>query len=133
MRRAFASVALVAVAVGAFAQSEFLQQIEAATHPVRFPVRHADPWTIKMLLEGMQVRQPENGTLGFGAGFGGGMAGGFGGGAGAGFGGGQAGGGGAMGGAAGGARGVLPPGGYLIVNPTDNSLWWIPERRRPAP
>jgi hypothetical protein len=153
MKRVLASLICIATVGSAFAQMDVIRTIQGATGPVRIPVRSADPWMIKMMLEGVEVRQPEYSTIQGNQFFGGGQFGGFGGGAG-GFGGGAAGGGGmnfggaaggpagpggaagggmgAPGGAAGGGaqqgRGLLPPGGRLVVNPTDNSLWWMPER-----
>ncbi|HSI71895.1 MAG TPA: hypothetical protein VK934_01860 [Fimbriimonas sp.] len=134
--------------------------IEGATRPVRVPIRSADPWAVKAMLEGTPISQPEISTImgvrgfggGGGGGFGGGMGGGnfgggqsggqgFGGGqSGSGFGGGNSGGGnagsgaggnfGGQGGGQGTGRGLLPPGWRIMVNPTDNSLWLIPDQIR---
>ena len=68
--------------------------------PVKFPVMSADPYLIKTLLEGGQATAPELSTLWFLRGM---------------------------------PRNVgkngagLLDGGHLIVNPTDNALWWIPD------
>lgn len=68
--------------------------------PVRIPIRSADPWMVKAALEGLSVTQPEMSTI---PGFGG------------------------LGQAAGQAVGKFYSGGKLIVNPTDNSLWFFPD------
>ena len=84
---AFFALALVAVAP---AQQDIPALIQNATAPVRVPVRFADPWMIKAILEGREVRQPEISTIaatqgfGGGGGFGGGQMGGQGGGFGSG-------------------------------------------------
>ncbi|MBC8066138.1 MAG: hypothetical protein H7Y17_15000, partial [Chlorobia bacterium] len=85
--------------------------------------RHADPWAVKVLLEGGDLRHPELSTIL--ALMGGGGQGGLGGGRGAG-GQGQGGQGGL--GGPGGGNGTSPlfPDGKFIVNPGDNSLWFIP-------
>ena len=67
--------------------------------PVRIPVRHADPWAVKTMLEGGQLQFPELSTI---------LA----------------------------LMGRAPPAssggtsliedGKLVVNPADNSLWFIP-------
>ncbi|AIE83435.1 hypothetical protein [Fimbriimonas ginsengisoli] len=67
--------------------------------PMRIPVRHADPWTIKAMLEGVPLRSPETSTL---PGFAG-----------------------VMGNATNAANRFLKDG-ILVVNPTDNSLWYFP-------
>ncbi len=69
--------------------------------PRRIPIRHADPWMVKALLEGMAVRSPEMSTM---PGFQG------------------------LGQNAANAVGSLVKGGRLVVNPTDNSLWFFPDR-----
>ncbi|HWD37654.1 MAG TPA: hypothetical protein VG944_02315, partial [Fimbriimonas sp.] len=68
--------------------------------PIRVPVHHADPWMIKALLEGHAVQAPEVSTLV----------------------------------AIGGPLLVGPvqtalmfTNGHWFVNPTDNSLWFVPE------
>ena len=72
-----------------------------AQRPVRIPVRHADPWAIKALMEGRPLVSPEISTLLLLSG--------------------QP----ALAAAAAGASNLLM-GGVLFVNPTDNSLWWAP-------
>lgn len=79
---------------------------EDASGPVRIPIRHADPWFIKFFLEGQQLRSPEISTIML------------------------------IGGAPPGAtQGIqqgasaLFSGGKLLVNPTDNSLWFIPDKK----
>ena len=157
MKRISAGFIALAFAAVCGAQGDILKLIENADRPVRVPIRSADPWFIKAMLEGRAVTQPELSTLQAVQGFGGGIGGGFGGGAfggggggqglggagggqglgggqaggmGGGFGGGNAGGGGAGSGQGGQGQGLLPPGWRVLVNPTDNSLWLIPERIR---
>lgn len=69
--------------------------------PYRIPIRHADPWMVKALLEGLPVRSPEMsaqpGFQGLGQ--------------------------------ATNAAASLIKGGRLVVNPTDNSLWFFPDRK----
>lgn len=67
--------------------------------PFRIAVRHADPWFVKAMLEGIPVTQPEHSSR---PGFQG------------------------LGQQTGQAISSLLEGGRLIVNPTDNSLWWYP-------
>lgn len=66
---------------------------------IRFPVRHADPYLIVALLEGIPVLEPEISTI---LGFAGLPA------------------------PPTSAFRLLPPG-RLFVNPTDNSIWFVPE------
>ena len=68
--------------------------------PVRIPIRHADPWVVKMMVEGQPVVMPEMSTI-FGL-FGAPPQ-------------------------AGGQMNGLFSGGHFLVNPTDNSLWWYPD------
>lgn len=68
--------------------------------PIRLKIRSADPWFVKAMLEGIAVDRPELSTV---PGFGG------------------------LGNATGQAVRGLLSGGKLIVNPTDNSLWWYPD------
>ena len=71
-----------------------------ATHAYRIKIRHADPWAVKAMLEGQSIQSPELSTiLGF------------------------------MGLPQNTSQTVnsLVEGGKLIVNPTDNSLWFIPD------
>ena len=72
--------------------------------PVRLQIRHADPWAVKALIEGSGGLQPELSTIW-----------------------------GVRGGAnpganAQGGNSPLLKDGYLVVNPTDNSLWWYPKK-----
>lgn len=71
--------------------------------PFRIPVRHADPWMVKAMLEGIPVRSPEMSAM---PGFQG------------------------LGQATNAAVAFLQNG-KLVVNPTDNSLWYFPNRDRP--
>lgn len=68
--------------------------------PYRIPVHHADPWFVKAMLEGIATQQPEMSTI---PGFRG------------------------LGQAAVAGTAKLIKGGTLRVNPTDNSLWFIPD------
>ncbi len=72
--------------------------------PVKFPIRHADPWAVKAMIEGLNIKSPELSTV---------MN--------------------MLGGrppaAQGNSTSPLLKDGYLVVNPTDNSLWWYPNRR----
>lgn len=79
---------------------------EDVTRPVRIAIRHADPWFIKFFLEGRQLQSPEISTIMLI--------------------------GGAPPGAAQGMQqgaNVFFSGGKLLVNPTDNSLWFIPDKK----
>ncbi len=73
----------------------------AQSRPIRIPVRHADPWAIKAQMEGRPLVSPEISTVLLAMG--------------------QT----SLAGAAAAATNLLM-GGVLFVNPTDNSLWWIP-------
>jgi hypothetical protein len=70
--------------------------------PRKFPVMSADPWLIKTLLEGGMATAPELSTLWLLQGM---------------------------------PRNTKPggagllEGGHLMVNPTDNALWWIPDHK----
>jgi hypothetical protein len=89
-----------AAALPAAAPQQSQQPPLPARRAIRIPVRHADPWFIKFALEGQPLVSPELSTLFF-----------------------------LMGvpqGAANAANGLLD-GGRLLVNPTDNSLWWYPD------
>lgn len=88
-------LAAIGLAVVASAQG-------TAPTPRKLPIRHADPWFVKAMLEGTALRSPELGAILALAG-------------------------GAPPAAAKGV-GALFTGGHLIVNPTDNSLWFIPDR-----
>jgi len=74
--------------------------------PVKLQIHHADPWAVKAMLEGSNLTQPEISTLW-----------GVRGGPKSGGGTGQQGGG-----------SPLLQDGFLVVNPTDNSLWWYPKK-----
>lgn len=124
-----AAIALLGlVAVTAFGQA--VPQLRIKRQPVQIKIRHADPWAVKTLLEGGELRHPELSTilaLMGGRGGQGGQAGGQQGGPNRGQGGGT--GQGNTGGTPGtGGSGVSPlfPDGKFIVNPADNSLWFIP-------
>jgi hypothetical protein len=107
---------IAAAATGAVAQ-DLPQTAAEATKPIRIRIRHADPWAVKTLLEGGELRFPELSTiLNLGGAPGGGMQGG-------GAGGGQ------RPGGQGGTGNAWFVGGKLIVNPTDNSIWFIPDRK----
>lgn len=95
MKRIALLVALSFAAVPAMAASD-------VPTPIRIPVRRADPWMIKALLEGFAVNAPEMSTL---PGFQG------------------------LGQNAASAAGTFLKGGRLVVNPTDNSLWFFPDRK----
>lgn len=72
-----------------------------ARKPIRIQVRHADPWFVKAMLEGQTVLSPEISTLLNGMGF------------------------------PQGAVNLIDKafeGGKFMVNPADNSIWWIPNR-----
>jgi hypothetical protein len=90
--------------LSAAAQSLPAQAPAQIRRAFRIPVRSADPWFIKFALEGRPLVSPELSTLFsfFGAG-------------------GQA------GNQAAGQVNSLLTGGRLLVNPTDNSLWWYPD------
>lgn len=72
----------------------------SAKRPVRIPIRHADPWVVKAMVEGQTIWMPEMSTI-FGL-----------------FG--------APPQAAAPVNGLFT-GGKFLVNPTDNSLWWYPD------
>lgn len=67
--------------------------------PVRLPIRHADPWMVKAMLEGMQVNSPEISTIPGFRGF-----------------------------DLQNAVNAFFRNGRLVVNATDNSLWFFPNR-----
>lgn len=101
-----AGLALAVAATGAVAQG--LPQISSeATRPFQIRIRHADPWAVKAMLEGQSLQFPEISTI---------LA----------LSGAPAGSGQALGQATGNA---FFTGGKLIVNPGDNSLWFIPDKR----
>jgi len=90
----------------AFANGGAKQQPDSRG-PVKLPIHHADPWAVKAMLEGSSISQPELSTIralrGGGAASGGNNA--------------Q------------GASSAYLQDGFLVVNPTDNSLWWYPKKR----
>ena len=96
------SCALLALVAGSSLAAAVPKQGPAlpARTPIRIPVRHADPWVVKFMLEGTSVVMPEMSTI-FGL----------------------------FGAPPQSAQGVngLFSGGHFIVNPTDNSLWWYPD------
>lgn len=71
--------------------------------PIRIPVRHADPWAIKFMLEGQSLISPEVSTI---LAFNG------------------------IAPAAGAIANALFRNGILVVNAADNSLWFFPFRDR---
>jgi len=71
--------------------------------PYRIQIHHADPWAVKAMLEGMQITTPEISSI---PGFKGITA------------------------AAGASMNKLLKSGYLVVNPTDNSLWLFPDKAK---
>ncbi|HMS55675.1 MAG TPA: hypothetical protein PKA27_09775 [Fimbriimonadaceae bacterium] len=85
----------LAIAIGS---SAFAQE---SGRPIRIPVRHADPYMIKALLEGQTILQPELSTSLQFAG---------------------------VPAQAPGAVNAFFKNGRLVVNPTDNSLWFFPNR-----
>ena len=91
----------ICILAGILAASAVAQipRITIRRQPVRIQVRHADPWMIKSLLEGGQIQSPELSTI---------LA--------------------LMGGQPpqGNGSNSLVTDGKLMVNPTDNSLWFIP-------
>jgi len=74
--------------------------------PFKFQIHHADPWAVKAMLEGSGPSSPELSTLWL------------------------------LGGANQARTNQAAIGnplltdGYLVVNPTDNSLWWYPGKAR---
>lgn len=93
------ALTLTALTMGAMASSQPLRTEDPVA--IRIPVRSADPWMIKSLLEGLAVKSPEMSTM-------------------PGFQGLQQ--------NAAGAAGAFLRSGKLMVNPTDNSLWYIGNR-----
>lgn len=89
----FLSFCLCAIGASAFAQF-------SKPAPIRLQIRHADPWFIKGILEGLPMRQPEISTY---PGFGG------------------------LGAATAQGAAKFFSNGKLVVNPTDNSLWFFPD------
>jgi len=93
----------ILLALGAFAQSASAQTISLSPTrtAAKIAIHHADPWMVKAMLEGMQVNSPEIGSI---AGLGGVMA------------------------RAASTAAAYFQDGYLVVNPTDNSLWYFPKK-----
>jgi hypothetical protein len=81
--------------------SAFTAAAQDTRQPIRIKVRHADPWFVKGMLEGRPLVSPELSTLLNGMGF------------------------------PEGAVNMISKtfeNGKFVVNPTDNSIWWIPNR-----
>lgn len=74
--------------------------------PVKLSIRHADPWAVKAMIEGGAITQPELSTI---LALRGGSAG-------------------RSGGSTQNNNSPLLKDGFLVVNPTDNSLWWYPKK-----
>ncbi|MBX3117661.1 MAG: hypothetical protein KF784_01235 [Fimbriimonadaceae bacterium] len=68
--------------------------------PIKITIRHADPWFVVNMLQGIQVQFPELSTLGIP---------------------------GLLNPPAGQGLALFP--GKFIVNPTDNSIWYYPEQK----
>jgi hypothetical protein len=101
MKRLFGLLGLACILPPALGATLPAQQTPLpAKHAVRIPIRHADPWFVKGLVEGQPLVMPELSTI-FGL-----------------FG--------APPQSAGQVNGLFA-GGHFLVNPTDNSLWWYPD------
>jgi len=74
--------------------------------PHRFQIMHSDPWMVKAMIEGAAVTAPELSSV---ANLLSGSLSGF--------------------GNQSGSNSLLQDG-FLVVNPTDNSLWWYPKASR---
>ena len=72
--------------------------------PVKFVIRHADPWAVKAMIEGTATDSPEISSVRnlIGAGT-------------------------LLASNTNGSGSALLQAGFLVVNPTDNSLWWYPK------
>lgn len=86
-----------------FASVGFAQDLpkQDSPKPFRIKIRHADPWFVKGMLEGRPLVSPEMSSILGGIGF------------------------------PEGAVNMISrafENGKFIVNPTDNSIWWIPNR-----
>lgn len=93
MGKRFLLLVLIGLSGAASAQSDM--------GPFRLGVRHADPWSIKAMIEGLPTQSPERSTI---PGFAGVLSNAT-------------------------AQAVRQlQSGYLVVNPTDNSLWYFPKR-----
>ncbi len=97
VRILFAIVAMASTTI-VFAQSSTVLPVKRT--PFRLKIRSADPWFVKAMLEGLPMTQSEISTI---PGFGG------------------------LGSAVSQGMSKMFEGGHLIVNPTDNSLWFIPD------
>ncbi|MCB8932627.1 MAG: hypothetical protein M9921_12420 [Fimbriimonadaceae bacterium] len=92
---------VLAIAAAASMTAASGQQLPRRTPvPVRLQILHADPWFVKGMLEGQQLVSPELSSIFGFMGFPEGT---------------------------GNAINSLFSGGKLIVNPTDNSLWFFPD------
>lgn len=92
------AIAVIAIAASGVAAAQNFT-LRVPRQPIQIRVRHADPWAVKTLLEGGQLRSPEISTV---------MA---------------------LMGVPQNNQGTgtpLFPDGKFIVNPGDNSLWFIP-------
>lgn len=99
MNRIALATLLGLLAFSALAQQQPLPR--RRLDPVRITIRHADPWYVLAMIQGQPIVSPEMSTiLGF-AGLPQGMA---------------------------NAANSLFSGGRFLVNPTDNSLWFYPDR-----
>ncbi len=78
--------------------------LASGPRPIRIPVRHADPWAIKAMMEGRPIVSPEMSSIFLTMGQQGAAV-----------------------AAAAAASANLLMDGILFVNPTDNSLWWYPK------
>lgn len=91
----------ICILAGVMAASTVAQipRITVRRQPIRIQIRHADPWAVKVMLEGGQLQSPELSTI---------LA--------------------LMGGQPPQSNGgnSLYADGKFIVNPGDNSLWFIP-------
>ena len=93
-------ICLILAATAAMSLAQ-IPRITLRRQPVRIQVRNADPWAIKTMLEGGQIQSPELSTI---------LA--------------------LMGGQPPASNGGSPlfPDGKFVVNPADNSLWFIPNQ-----
>jgi len=91
-------ICIILAATAAMATAQ-IPRITVRRQPIRIQIRHADPWAIKIMLEGGQIQSPELSTI---------LA--------------------LMGGQPPQSNGgnSLYPDGKFLVNPADNSLWFIP-------
>lgn len=95
---------VLAIVAATFVAAAPAQQLHRRTPvPVRLQILHADPWFVKGMLEGQQLVSPELSTIFGFMGFPEGT---------------------------GNAINGLFTGGKLLVNPTDNSLWFFPDWKK---